>query len=498
MLEGTGRDGYRGHSRQDRAGLYANAGWRATPALDLRVFATYLDSEEELAGGLSRAQFDADRFQPNPSAISGHYQLNVRTSRLAARGSWSPATDRRLDFGLSREGQHLYHPIVDKVMVDFDGPGPAPPVEVFSLLKTTDQRTLAGMVRYSARIGEHDVLAGINLADTREQGGDHRNAGGMRNGQTGIIDNRSDSVELFVVDRWAIAPDWTMVYGAQGVLTGRDVRSTDLATGTVRNPRRDYTAFNPRVGVIHALGAGSEAFASASRLYEAPTVFELEDDVRGDGATLDAMHGAVLEVGVRGETALSLDAARWHWDVSLYYARIRDEILSVDDPAAPGTSLSSNVDRTVHAGLEALLGASFAIGNGTHRIEPLLSATWNAFSFDGDRFHGDNTLPAAPDYAIRGELVYRHRGGLFAGPTFDLVGSRYADFANSYRVGGYALLGLRTGIERERWQLFAEARNLLDRKYVGSFSVRDRARLDDAILQAGEPRSVYVGMRYLF
>ena len=28
----------------------------------------------------------------------------------------------------------------------------------------------------------------------------------------------------------------------------------------------------------------------------------------------------------------------WHWDVAAYYARIRDEILSVDDPAAPGTA----------------------------------------------------------------------------------------------------------------------------------------------------------------
>lgn len=497
-LEATGRDGYRVHSRQDRAGLYANAGWRLSPDVDLRLFATYIDSEEELAGGLSRAQFDADPWQANPSAITGNFQLDVRTSRLAAKGSWNMAADRRLEFGLSYEDQHLYHPIVDKVMVDFDGPGPAPPVEVFSLLKTTDQRTVAGMVRYGAKLGDHDLLAGINLADTHETGGNYRNDGGRRNGRTGIIDNRSDSVELFLVDRWRIAPDWTLVYGAQGVLTGRDVRTTDLESGTVTHPRADYASFNPRLGVIHALGTGSEAFASLSRLYEAPTVFELEDDLRGDGSTLDAMHGAVLEIGLRGATAEDAAAPRWHWDASLYYARIRDEILSVEDPAAPGTSLSANVDRTVHAGIEALLGASFPLGGGGHRIEPLVSATWNAFSFDGDAVYGDNDLPAAPDYAIRGEVMYRHEGGFFAGPTFDLVGSRHADFSNSYRVGSYSLLGLRTGFARERWELFAEARNLLDKAYVGTFSVRDRATLGDAILQAGEPRSVYVGMRYRF
>src|SRR5690606_16245183 len=391
-LEALGRDGYREHSRQDRAALHANAGWRATPALDLRVFASYIDNEEELSGGLTRAQFDEDPRQADPSAITGNFQLDVRSKRLAGKATWDPGEDQRFEFGVSWEDQHLYHPIVDKVMVDFDGPGPMPPVEVFSLLKMTDQRTLGGMARYNARIGDHDVLAGINLANTHETGGNYRNDGGLRNGQTGVIDNRSDSVEVFLVDRWRFAPDWTLVYGAQGVFTGRDVRATDLDSGEVRNPRADYSSFNPRLGMIRHLGPASEAFASVSRLYEAPTVFELEDDVRGDGSTLDAMNGYVAEVGMRG--ALDLEgAAAWHWDVSLYYARIRDEILSVEDPSAPGTSLSANIGRTIHAGVEALVGASFQPGRGAHRIKPLVSATFNAFSFDGDAAYGDNDLP---------------------------------------------------------------------------------------------------------
>jgi hypothetical protein len=37
------------------------------------------------------------------------------------------------------------------------------------------------------------------------------------------------------------------------------------------------------------------------------------------------------------------------------------EILSLDDPLAPGTSLSANIDATVHAGIEAVLGAELAL-----------------------------------------------------------------------------------------------------------------------------------------
>ena len=149
----------------------------------------------------------------------------------------------------------------------------------------------------------------------------------------------------------------------------------------------------------------------------------------------------------------------------------------------------------MHAGLEALLGASLPIGDGTHRIEPLLSATWNAFSFDGDAHYGNNDLPAAPAFALRGEVLYRHAGGFFAGPTFDWVGSRYADFSNTYRVGAYHLLGLRAGYEREHWEVFGELHNALDKAYVGTFSVRDRASDDAAILQAGPPRTRFGGVR---
>src|SRR5690606_21858513 len=290
------------------------------------------------------------------------------------------------------------------------------------------------------------------------------------------------------------APGWTAVYGAQGVITGRDVRTGDPASGTLRRLQDEYSAINPRLGVIRALRPGREAFASLGVLYEAPTTMELEDDARGGGATLDAMRGAVLEFGLRGETAVAADAPRWHWDASVYYARIRDAILSVDDPDAPGTSLSTNIDRTIHAGVEVLAGADIPLAPG-HRIEPLPSATWNACSFDDDPVYGNNRLPAAPAYLLRGEVLYRNDAGFFAGPTFDLVGRRHADFANSYRVGSHGLVGLRIGVERARWEAFGEVRNLLDREHVGMLLVNDRAAAHASVLHAGEPRSVFVGVR---
>ncbi|NJN50519.1 MAG: TonB-dependent receptor [Gammaproteobacteria bacterium] len=103
-------------------------------------------------------------------------------------------------------------------------------------------------------------------------------------------------------------------------------------------------------------------YGNVSRLYEPPTVFELADDVRASDQALDAMAGTVVEIGLRGNQTLARDGS-WQWDASIYQAWIDDEILSVDDPLAPGTSLSTNVERTVHAGLEAMVGARLLLGS---------------------------------------------------------------------------------------------------------------------------------------
>ncbi len=186
--------------------------------------------------------------------------------------------------------------------------------------------------------------------------------------------------------------------------------------------------------MIYALTDDASVYANVSRLYEPPTNFELADDVQGNNHVLDPMHGTVVEIGTRGRGDLGARNS-WGWEVDVYQAWIQDEILSVDDPNAPGTSLSTNVDQTIHAGIEALVDFRFALDDsGTHTIAPLVSISLNDFSFDNDDVYGSNQLPAAPDYVVRGEVLYRNSNGLFAGPTFDMVGERYADFVNSYTV----------------------------------------------------------------
>jgi iron complex outermembrane recepter protein len=103
-------------------------------------------------------------------------------------------------------------------------------------------------------------------------------------------------------------------------------------------------------------------------------------------------------------------------------------------------------------------------------------------------------LPAAPDYFLKGEALYHHVSGFFIGPTFDVVGKRWGDFANTYKIDSYSLLGMRTGWSDDHYKVFLEGRNLLDTAYVASHNVMDRATTTDPMLNAGAPLSFYGGI----
>ena len=468
------RDGYRDHSHQDRQSLYANVGVQMTEDVSTRFYATYDDLYLELPRELTWAQYHANPRQARADAVGGNHSKAVDAWRLAFKTTVNNVAGGTLEFGASHEDQSLYHPIVG------GGSG-------FGIIIDTEAKNEASMLRYQKDVGEHGLAFGANYAYSTEKGGYYANNAGTH-GATPYANlrNFSRGIELFVLDRWKFAPDWTLVYGTQYVSAEREVGSV-LA---------DYHAFNPRAGVIFNLQKGAEWYANVSRVYEPPTTFQMTDEANGLGTPLDAMHGTVVESGLRGTSVA--DKAKWNWDVTAYYTALRNEILSTSNPGEPSyISRATNIDKTTHAGVEALLGASFDVSGG-HRIEPLINATFNAFSFDSDATWGNNRLPAAPRWFSRGEVMYANTSGFRIGPTFDFVGARYIDFANTQRVGSYGLFGARAEYETGQWNVFAEARNLADKDYVGGVVVKTRAGASDALLHPGAPRSIYVGARYQF
>ena len=150
---------------------------------------------------------------------------------------------------------------------------------------------------------------------------------------------------------------WCVTTAASAGTTWLGLLTAPVDTVVVRTSRAALTAWAPNTAVMRL-----DACQRSRR----------NNDIRGGNATLDPMSGVVAEVGWRSRTSQSV--TRMTWDVSAFYARLRDEILSLDDPAAPGNSLTTNIDKTTHAGVEALRGATVEAG-ATHRVEPMVSVT---------------------------------------------------------------------------------------------------------------------------
>lgn len=503
-LEGKNWDGYRDHNKQERFGLYSNFGWQITPNLVNRTYVNFIKNNQQLPGQLTRAEFLANPNQASRQALGGNYQLNVETQRVANKTTWRIDGKSSLDIGFSFENQSLYHPIVDKILVDFDGPGPLPPQEVFSLLVNTDQQDWGTSARYNLKLDRHELLLGLNFGTNSEKGGNYRNDGGRRNGLTSQLTKLADSIEVFATDRWHINDKWTLAPALQGVFAHREVLNTGVdpvtnaLTGNNSHPKADYSAINPSLGVLYNLAKTATLYGNVSRVFEPPTNYNLADNtvINASDATLKAMEGTSVEIGSRGAQDFG-GTNSVNWEVSLYYSWLHNEILSVSP--TPGLSLSKNFDSTIHAGVEAFIGAHWALDSeGVHAIEPKISVTYNHFRFDNDGVYGNNRLPAAPDYFLKGEVLYRHANGFFIGPTFDVVGRRFADFANTYTISSYGLLGLRTGWANGHYKVFLEGRNLLDTAYVASHNVVETAGADAQLLNAGSPVSVFGGIQISF
>ncbi len=503
-VEGKLWDGYRDHNRQDRVGIYSNVGWQITDSIVNRTFVSYIKNNQQLPGQLTRAQFEENPKQASREALGGNYQLDVETERVANKTTWTIDDRSSLDVGFSYEHQSLYHPIVDKVMVDFDGPGPLLPQEVFSLFVNTKQQDWGSSARYNLYLDDHDILLGMNYGTNSEKGGNYRNDGGKRNGLTNQLRKDANTTEVFAQDHWHINERWTLTPALQGVFAHREVDNvginpiTNALTGVNIHPNANYAGINPSLGLMYRFEKNASAYANVSRLYEPPTNYNLADNITAGAGnkTLKAMEGTSIEIGTRGTHEFSV-LNSMNWDLSLYYSWLNNEILSVSP--SPGLSLSTNIDNTIHAGVEGLIGGQFALDSkGTHSIAPMLNFTLNHFNFDNNRIYGNNRLAAAPDYFLKGEVLYRHASGFFVGPTFDVVGRRYADFTNNYKISGYGLLGMRTGWSNDHYKVFFEGRNLLDKNYVSSNSVVDNGTASSQVLNSGAPVSFFGGVEVSF
>lgn len=473
------QDGFRDHAQQEELRFTGNLGARLEGGIENRTFLTLTTSESELPGSLTRAQLDADPRQSNtanrPNALD--QRRDTRVLRLANKSVAKTGEHTQTEFALYLSRKELDHPIFQVILQDNFDYGVS--------LRTIHTAPLFGHA--------NRLVVGLNPQFGLTKGSSFVNTPG-----TGAFGARADASRqaagnfiAYGENQWAATKQLTLVGGAQAIVAERNQQDRFVPAGQADSSyERRYTGFSPKIGAIYALDRSVQLFGNFASSFEPPSFGEGPQAIAG--GPLKPQRAATVEIGTRGRVA------GFDWDLGVYRARIRDELLSLQTPV--GGSLTSgvtvNADKTVHRGVEASVTA-----------RPLpwasirLNGLYNDFRLNGDKTFGDRQLPGIPPWLLRSEWRGDFRiGGLeqFVALTTESADESVIDFANSFAAQRYSIFGAKAGgAIQPTLSWFVEARNLGDEHYAASTGViRDAAGRDQPQFLPGEGRSVYAGLTW--
>lgn len=501
-------DGFREHSQQNTQRFFANFGYRLSPEWETRFYLTYIQSDSELPGALTKAELEDDprQAQRNPffvpvDVVLSNWKRDYELFRIANKTTWA-TEDQRFQITSFWSRKDLDHPIlfwIDQFSNDFG-----------LNLRYDNTSDLFGY-------RNHFI---IGFAPTYGVVEDNRFRNNLGNRGEQFVDNHQTALnlELYTQDRFYFLPNVALVIGGQVTYASRDSEDEfpTSPTDPDNSDHQDWWGFSPKIGFLWDITDSTQAYVNVSRSFEPPSFGELVNATNGGAGLvqLDAQTATTFEVGTRGR------AGRFLWDLAYYYAWVEDELLSFT--VLPGVTQTINAGSTIHQGVEAALEVDLFTGIFTSGEAVTAAASdgkkavveaaverdriflrqvylWNDFHFQGDPEFGDNRLAGIPEHYYRAELVYEHPCGFYAGPNVEWVPKKYnVDFEETLFADPYALLGFKVGYRSERgFSFFFEAKNLTDKRYAATTGVIPRAGgLDAAEFFPGDGRSFFGGIEW--
>lgn len=470
-----GQSGFRDNAQQSADRLTGNVGYKISDTAETRFYFGYINNDSQLSSNLSKSQLKDDPKQATVVPGQGINQRNVDLWRVANKTTFV-FDNTKLELGAFYSNKSLFHPIIDFPFLDTVGVIDQKSDDYGLTARLTHQGKLFGL--------KNELIAGVSPTYGTTDARNYRNINAHRGALINKFDQTATNYESFIENRLNVLPDLTLITGLQYTQSKRKSEDKLIAASGDQSVNETYSQANPKLGVLYQLQKTVQVYANVSRSFEPPTFGELNNSVAN---FLKAQTGTTYEMGTRG-TSQNVD-----WDVTLYHAKLRNELLSVSTiPGFFGTTV--NADRTIHTGLEMGMTARLPAS-----LEWRHSLLINNFKLDDDASFGNNRLPGVPRSLLRGELLYRNNG-FYAGPTIELSPQRYAvDFAETLYNDSYALLGFKLGQQySQNLSWFIEGRNLTDKKYAATTGVTRNATANQAIFLPGDGSSVYVGAQWRY
>tara|TARA_R110000782_G_scaffold78276_9_gene155707 strand:+ start:145075 stop:147099 length:2025 start_codon:yes stop_codon:yes gene_type:complete len=463
-------DGDRDHAKRHSLRFNGNVGLALSDAVTTRFYASVNHINQELPGALTLSDATTN---PKKGNYFNNQQRDIDSIRLQNRTVWTISEAANVEGGVFVNVKSLYHPIFEVV----------------------DQESVdrGGFARVNWTNGPLDLMLGGEIRVGTVASKRFVNLNGGREAQTFEANQKARTANIYGELRYRSIERLTLIAGGIYADGRRRQHMTYSYAPVDRHARVDFSEFSPKFGVLYDAAPDVQFYGNYSRSAEFPGFIELAQTsilVPADSfAPIKAQTAWTAEIGTRGKLGIA------SWDVSLYRADLRHELLQYSTGGAIAVPVSTfNADKTRHQGVEASL-----------MLQPTdwlqLRQTWqyNDFRFRNDVAYGDNRLPVVPHNVYRAELRLGS-DALHVTPNVEWVPrGPWADYANSLRTRGYALIGFSAGAQMsDGIDLFLDARNLTGKKAVGDISTTISASAASTIYYPVERRALFGGVRMRF
>ncbi|CAN5861863.1 TonB-dependent receptor [soil metagenome] len=469
--------GWRGQSAGQEQHASLNIGRRFGEEREVRLLINGGYVHQEIPGAVTLAQALNTPQAANPANRTLNYQRDMGAVRAALQTQWRLTPNTVFEGGVYATWKDLDHPIFQVIDQESRNWGAFGRFDWDGELSGRRADAFYGV---SFRSGDLDANQWVNLA-------------GSHGAQTAKSRQNARALDVFAEGRLFATDHIALVAGGSYGRAERDYQSFKLpgvATTFDLTTGKDYDWFAPRLGVLWQDDSGAQVYANLTRSVEAPNFGALSPTV-GGFTPLAPQEAWTGEMGTRGRQGPLI------WDVAIYRAELKHELLNYTVNAAQGIpAVTFNADKTVHQGLEA--GLDWNILQGLRLRQ---TYTWSDFRFKGDVQYGDHRLPVVPEHFYRAELRYDHPSGWFLAPSVEWsVRDTFVDYQNTLKSPAYAVANLGAGWKLSNGlSLFLDASNLLDKRYVSNFGAITDARLiSQAVFFPGEGRSVFGGLTWRY
>lgn len=449
-------NGYRRHSSAEQRQISGKLRYHFDESSDLTTVFNYSESPwAQDAGGLTRAEIDADRRQARALNVSLDAGEKVRQGKLGLvyRNKLSVGHEVVLtQYSLFRDFANKLPilPVVGDGIVEFDRLG------------------LGGGLKYVGtrewNVPENRLVAGIDAEFQEDDRQRYANLGGSRGALGFDQEETVRSVGPYVRNEFRPAARLALIAGARYDNLRFAADDRFLADGNDSGARvLDQGSYSG--GLVFDALTNRQFYANVATAFQTPTTTELANPTGGGGfnPAVNPQNALTYEIGSRSKLTSRLKV-----ELNLFLTKIDNELIPFT--SATGRDFFRNAGRSERKGIELGLQLNLAPGLEWYTSYTAMDAHYREYVTAGGTFSG-NREPGIPAHQLFTEISWHSESGFFGSLDLQFVDHLELNDANTAKNEAYTLLNARLGhtsrIGRSTLTPFVALNNLLNQRYNG-------------------------------